>query len=84
MFAVKNFSPLVQVAKIYHAKKKNAKISRSTVDREMFAVKKRRWRKFLRMEIYHAEKKEREHFPIYGISVLGDNIRILEEVDWFT
>ena len=58
MFAVKNFSPLVQLAKIYHAEKKHAKISRSTVDQEMFAVKKRRWRIFYAWKFITWKKKK--------------------------
>ena len=56
MFAVKKFSPLAQVAKICLRR-----IIRVTLP----AVA-----KIKHAEIYHAKKKEREHFPIYGMSTI--------------
>ena len=56
MFAVKKFSPLAQVAKICLRR-----IIRVTLP----AVA-----KIKHAEIYHAKKKERENFPIYGISII--------------
>ena len=61
MFAVKKFSPLAQVAKILRAKICLRRIIRVTLP----AVA-----KIKHLEIYHAKKKERENFPIYGISSL--------------
>ena len=58
MFAVKIFSPLAQVAKILRAKICLRRIIRVTLP----AVA-----KIKHAEIYHAKKKERENFPIYGI-----------------
>ena len=58
MFAVKIFSPLAQVAKIYRAKICLRRIIRVTLP----AVA-----KIKHAEIYHAKKKERKNFPIYGI-----------------
>ena len=57
MFAVKNFSPLAQVAKILRAKICLRRIIRVTLP----AVA-----KIEHVEIYHAKKKESENFPIYG------------------
>ena len=57
MFAVKKFSPLAQVAKILRAKICLRRIIRVTLP----AVA-----KIKHAEIYHAKKKERENFPIYG------------------
>ena len=57
MFAVKNFSPLAQVAKILCAKICLRRIIRVTLP----AVA-----KIKHAEIYHAKKKECENFPIYG------------------
>ena len=54
MFAVKKFSPLAQVAKI---------CLRRTIRVTLPAVA-----KIKHAEIYHAKKKERENFPIYGIN----------------
>ena len=67
MFAVKKFSPLTQVAKILRAKICLRRIIRVTLP----AVA-----KIKHAEIYHAKKKERENFPIYGIYVLWKILRM--------
>ena len=59
MFAIKKCSPLAQVAKILRTKICLRRIIRVTLP----AVA-----KIKHAEIYHAKKKERENFPIYGIS----------------
>ena len=66
MFAVKKFSPLAQVAKIQRAKIYLRRIITVTLP----AVA-----KIKHAEIYHAEKKERENFPIYGSRLYDSLVR---------
>ena len=72
MFAVKKCSPLTQVAKILRAKICLRRIIRVTLP----AVA-----KIKRAEIYHAKKKERENFPIYGMC--NEPIKFPDRENWF-
>ena len=74
MFAVKKFSPLSQVAKIYRAKISRAQTARAIFARLIFATSV--VAKIKHAEIYHAKKKERENFPIYGIYISGTILRM--------